>query len=114
MNDTENPTLAYEHHVLICTNLRPDGRRSCSGSGAHELLSAAKRKLAKMGELGTSRANASGCLGRCDHGPIMVIYPANLWFSCKTPQEVERILNQHLFRPDKQLCPKGLKRESTS
>ncbi|EXF95067.1 NADH dehydrogenase [Pseudomonas fluorescens HK44] len=103
MNDAENPTLAYEHHVLICTNLRPDGRRSCSGSGAHELLSAAKRKLAKMGEPGTSRANASGCLGRCDHGPVMVIYPANLWFSCKTPQQVERILEQHLLRPDLQL-----------
>lgn len=108
MDYTKNPNLAYETHVLICTNLRPDGRRSCADSGSHELLSAAKRKLAQTGEPGTSRANASGCLGRCDHGPVMVIYPANLWFSCKTPQQVERILDQHLLRLDQQSCPKDL------
>ncbi|POA17004.1 short chain dehydrogenase [Pseudomonas sp. FW300-N1A1] len=100
MDNAANPTLTYEHHVLICTHLRPDGRRSCSGAGAHELLSAAKRKLAKMSKPGILRANATGCLGRCDHGPVMVIYPANLWFSCRTPQQVEHILDQHLSRPD--------------
>jgi len=116
MNEVANPTLPYEHHVLICTNLRPDGRPSCSSSGAHELLSAAKRKLAEMGKPETSRANASGCLGRlgrCEHGPVMVIYPANLWFSCKTPQQVDRIIEQHLLCPDQQLRATEPQKEST-
>jgi (2Fe-2S) ferredoxin len=95
MDNAKDPILTYETHVLICTHLRPNGRRSCAGSGGHELLNAAKRKLAKMGDAGATRANASGCLGRCDRGPIMVIYPANLWFSCQTSEQVERILDQH-------------------
>ncbi len=94
--DNLNPTLAYEHHVLVCTNLRPDGRRSCAASGAHELLAAAKRHIAKRSGSGTLRANGSGCLGRCEHGPIMVIYPANVWLSCQTAQQVEDVLSQHL------------------
>ena len=53
---------------------------------------------AKVRELKLERVriNASGCLDRCEHGPVMVIYPEGVWYSCKTRSDVDEVIETHL------------------
>ena len=53
---------------------------------------------ARAKELGLEgvRINQSGCLDRCEFGPAMVIYPEGVWYSPKTRDEVDEILQAHL------------------
>ncbi len=43
------------------------------------------------------RINTAGCLDRCAFGPVVVIYPEAVWYSCKTQEDAEEILQKHLI-----------------
>ncbi|HEX9646330.1 MAG TPA: (2Fe-2S) ferredoxin domain-containing protein [Alphaproteobacteria bacterium] len=87
----------YRQHVFCCTNQRDpsDPRGCCQARGAIELRNYMKAKAKKMG-LEDVRINASGCLDRCELGPTMVIYPDGVWYSCKTREDVDEVLQAHL------------------
>jgi predicted metal-binding protein len=68
---------AFERHVFVCHNVRPEGapRPSCTADGKSD-LHAELQQLAKAAGLGTKvRINKSGCLDQCEHGPMVVVYP---------------------------------------
>ena len=54
----------------------------------------------KINELGLKRirVNQSGCLDTCELGPIMVIYPAGVWYSFKNKEDVDEIISEHLIK----------------
>jgi (2Fe-2S) ferredoxin len=54
---------------------------------------------ARAKELGLKdvRINTSGCLDRCELGPSMVIYPEGVWYTVRTREEVDEILQTHLI-----------------
>lgn len=66
---------------------------------AEKLRDYAKQKLKKLGLHGTGqhRINTSGCLGRCEEGPVLVIYPEGVWYSYKTYNDIDEIIEKHLI-----------------
>ena len=58
---------------------------------------------ARAKELGLNdlRINASGCLERCELGPTMVIYPEGVWYSCKTPADIDEVLVRHVQKGER-------------
>ena len=44
------------------------------------------------------RINAAGCLDRCELGPNMVIYPECVWYTYKTKEDLDEILDTHLVK----------------
>jgi len=38
----------------------------------------------------------TGCFGICDKGPIVVIYPDNVWYGAVTPDDVTEIMDEHI------------------
>ena len=42
------------------------------------------------------RINTSGCLDQCEHGPVMVIYPDNVWYAYNNEGDIDRIIDNHL------------------
>ena len=42
------------------------------------------------------RINKAGCLGRCDDGPVLVVYPDNVWYTYLDEEDVDEIIDQHL------------------
>ncbi|HRE32497.1 MAG TPA: (2Fe-2S) ferredoxin domain-containing protein [Candidatus Berkiella sp.] len=91
--------MYYQNHVFFCTNLRSSGKQCCATAGAEELREYAKKKLKKLGLHGAGRFRVctSGCLGRCEEGPLLVIYPDGVWYSYKTYQDIDEIIEKHLL-----------------
>ena len=42
------------------------------------------------------RANKSGCLDQCEHGPNVVVYPDGVWYGGVTEADVDEIVDRHL------------------
>lgn len=87
----------YTRHVFCCMNQRDAGhpRGCCMEKGAVELRAYMKTRAREM-KLGRVRINQSGCLDRCELGPTMVIYPEGIWYTVKTKEDVDEILQTHL------------------
>lgn len=82
------------HHIFICQNTRDAGhpRGSCSPAGDTALVKPFKDALKKFGLEATIRANKSGCLDHCEHGPTVVIYPDAIWYGGVKPEHAEEIV----------------------
>lgn len=90
----------YQHHVFFCINQRNDGRQCCANSGSQEMRDYAKQRIKALdlnGE-GKVRINNAGCLDRCEEGPVMVVYPAGVWYTYVDRQDVDEIIERHLCR----------------
>ena len=44
------------------------------------------------------RVNQSGCLDKCESGPVMVIYPEGIWYNYKNKLDIDEIIDTHLIR----------------
>ena len=93
-----DPAPYYEAHVFCCVNERPAGhpRGCCKSKGAEALRNYMKARAKELG-LKDVRINQSGCLDRCELGPTMVIYPEGVWYSFRSIEEAEEILQTHLI-----------------
>ena len=56
-----------------------------------------KIKVKSLG-LERIRINASGCLDKCELGPTVVIYPEGIWYTIKSEEDVEAIINEHILK----------------
>ena len=89
----------FKHHVFFCCNQRPEGESCCNALGATEMLTYAKDRISqlKMKGEGKVRINKAGCMDRCDQGPVMVVYPAAVWYTYVDKEDVEEIIQEHLI-----------------
>lgn len=103
----------YQKHVFVCTNRRDpqNPKGSCANSGAEEICQLFKKELAERGLRGTMRANSSGCLDQCAHGPTVVVYPEGVWYSIRTADDAKEVIDEHLVngRPVERLIVKARK-----
>lgn len=92
-----NENLFYTRHIFCCGNERPAGhpRGCCKERGGVELRNYMKARAKEEGVEGI-RVNAAGCLDRCEMGPVFVVYPEGVWYSCQTREDVDEIIEKHL------------------
>lgn len=90
----------YRQHLFFCTNLRPDGaeRPSCGQCGSARLRAYAKARIKELGLAGPGqvRANLAGCLDRCEEGPVLVVYPEEVWYTYVDEADLDEIIESHL------------------
>jgi (2Fe-2S) ferredoxin len=89
----------FKQHIFCCTNRREPGhsRGCCAEKDAEKLRDYMKLKVKEAGIKGV-RVNNAGCLDRCELGPCMVIYPEGVWYSCKTREDIDRVISEHLLQ----------------
>jgi len=89
----------FEKHLFICCNQRESGhpRGCCDPSAQAQLQLQFKLKLALRGLKKRVRANKSGCLDQCEHGPTVVIYPDAVWYGGVTSADVDEIIESHVL-----------------
>jgi (2Fe-2S) ferredoxin len=85
----------FEHHIFFCTNHRENGEQSCANYDAQNMRDYAKQ-ICKNKGLNHVRVNQAGCLGRCEHGPVAVVYPEGVWYQLVDTSDIDEIVSSHL------------------
>ena len=99
-----------KYHIVVCTNARPPGhpKPSCGGAGSQNILMALNIGLMERGfQPGDVLIRGSTCLGPCELGPTMVVYPDGTWYSQVKESDVPLILDEHIKKgtPVEQMKP---------
>jgi (2Fe-2S) ferredoxin len=83
-----------DYHIFLCTSSRASGepKGACAKKGSSELLQILEEAVADRGMDNVQISN-TGCLKRCDDGPIMVIYPPGYWYKQVDEPAIEQILD---------------------
>jgi (2Fe-2S) ferredoxin len=50
----------------------------------------------KIQRKGGMRVNKAGCLDRCTEGPVLVIYPDNIWYKYESEEDIDEIIASHV------------------
>ena len=88
-----------EKHVFICLNQRPPGnpKGSCTDRGGVDLMDEFGRVMAAREAWGKVKITQSGCLGPCELGPNVLVYPDAVMYVGVKPADVAEIFDEHLL-----------------
>ena len=83
-------------HIFVCINCRESDRKSCGDQGLE-----IRNKLAALSlpikDKCKVRVNRSGCLDKCEEGPIVVIYPENIWYRGVSIDDCDEIFEKSII-----------------
>jgi NADH:ubiquinone oxidoreductase subunit F (NADH-binding)/(2Fe-2S) ferredoxin len=82
----------FRAHVLVCAGT------PCMLKGAGAVKDALCREIERAGLQEEIRVVETGCLGPCDDGPVIVVYPEGVMYSKLKPEDMSRIVQQHLLK----------------
>jgi (2Fe-2S) ferredoxin len=88
-----------KYHIVVCANARPPGhpKPSCGVAGSAAILMAFNMGLMERGfQPGEVLVTSSSCLGPCEQGPTVVIYPDGTWYAQVKESDVTTILDEHV------------------
>lgn len=88
-----------ERHVFICGQTRPEGhpRGSCGTRGAGEIMQGFVAALTSHNLFDRVALNQSSCLGPCNAGANVLVYPEGVLYIVVEPEDINLIVEQHLI-----------------
>jgi len=82
----------YERHVFVCTS-----GETCPTQGDVERYVKLLREGVKAAGRQTDvRINKAGCFSQCGHGPMVVVYPENVWYAGVEESDLKAIVTSHI------------------
>ena len=97
----------YARHVFVCTT----GSTCPLQADTEAFVKALRTEVAKAGLHERVRINKAGCFSQCGHGPMVVVYPEDVWYAGVQAGDLEEIARSHLaggqaverlrYRPEK-------------
>lgn len=82
----------FRAHVLVCVGT------PCMLKGAGAVKDALGREIDRAGLGDEIRVVETGCLGPCDEGPVIIVYPEGVMYSKLKPEDISRIVQEHLLK----------------
>lgn len=83
----------YRTHVFVCTS-----GETCPTQGDVEGYVKFLRAEALRAGLKTEvRVNKAGCFSQCGHGPMIVVYPDNVWYYGVQQSDLKEIVESHII-----------------
>jgi (2Fe-2S) ferredoxin len=82
----------YEKHVFVCTS-----GEDCPVRGDVEgMVKSLRAEAVKAGMKDSVRINKAGCFSQCGHGPMVVVYPENVWYSGVKESDLTELFESHI------------------
>lgn len=87
-----------KHHILVCTSSRINGQQKgfCHNKHGVEIVENFLSEISDRDLEGEVMVSNTGCFGLCEQGPMVVVYPENVWYSQVSPDDVEEIMDEHI------------------
>src|SRR5690349_2025870 len=82
----------YDRHAFVCTS-----GETCPTQGDTEKFVKILRAGAQKASRRDIRINKSGCFSQCGHGPMIVVYPENVWYAGVQESDLDEILTSHII-----------------
>ncbi|NLM52264.1 MAG: NADH-quinone oxidoreductase subunit NuoF [Firmicutes bacterium] len=82
----------YRAHVLVCCGT------GCSSNKSEEVLRELEKQLQENQLQHEVKVVRTGCLGLCQNGPNIVVYPEGTMYSMVKVEDVEEIVSEHLLK----------------
>jgi (2Fe-2S) ferredoxin len=84
----------YQRHVFVCTT-----GDTCPAQGdVEKFVKVLRAGAAAAGKHVEVRVNKAGCFSQCGHGPMMIVYPENVWYCGVRESDLQEILDSHILR----------------
>jgi (2Fe-2S) ferredoxin len=82
----------YERHVFVCTS-----GDTCPAQGdVDRYVKVLRAGVLAAGRQVEVRINKAGCFSQCGHGPMLVVYPDNVWYAGVRESDLQEILDSHI------------------
>lgn len=83
----------YDRHVFVCTS-----GDTCPIQGDTEkFVKTLRAGVQKANRHADVRINKAGCFSQCGHGPMMVVYPENVWYAGVKQEDLSEIVQSHIL-----------------
>ena len=77
----------YQVHAFVCL-----GGKTCPTQGSESVWAGLQAAVAARGLQDRIRVNKAGCMSQCGHGPMVCVYPQDVWYADVRPDDAEAIL----------------------
>lgn len=87
-----------KRHIFVCTSSRMNGQSKgfCQSKAGVELVENFLEEIRDRDLGGDVFVSNTGCFSLCEKGPIVVVYPDNVWYGSVTSGDVEEIMDEHI------------------
>jgi len=82
----------YRAHVLVCKGT------GCVASGSEPIFEAFQKEIEKRGLSKEVKVVQTGCLGLCELGPNVLVYPEGSYYCRVKAEDVPEIVEEHLLK----------------
>ena len=80
--------------IFVCTT---PGEGRCGAKGGGELFEAFREEVSRLG-LSPSAVLRNACTRRHEEGPVVFVFPDDVWYTCVKLEDVSEIAERHLAR----------------
>ena len=88
-----------KRHILVCTSSRANGMQKgiCHTKESTAIVARFLEEIEEQELSGEIMVTNTGCFGICEQGPIVVVYPDNVWYGQVTPDKAAEIVEKHII-----------------